>query len=155
MEHGGSTGHSASGNLRRTTGLRSDLLQAPGRMLGLMWTTLFFILHCALLKSSSVWQFSAPFVSLHLSSVQGGWLETVGIGAEWGAPSCGSPWRQCGKTQDCLPLRSSGAHLGTLQTPPLPLVVKAGEKSPPKSCHALVESTGSILGVSCALGFRV
>lgn len=52
--HGRSTGHSASGNLRPMTGVRTDLLQAPGRMLGLMQTTLFFMLHRALPKPSCV-----------------------------------------------------------------------------------------------------
>lgn len=64
--YGRSAGHSVSGNLRLTTGLRTSVLQAPGWMLGLMQTTLFFVLHCPLPKSFCGWQLSAAFVSLHV-----------------------------------------------------------------------------------------
>lgn len=80
--------HSVSGNLRLTARLRTNLLQVPGWMLGIMQTTLFFIPHWIRPKPFCVWQLSAPFVSLQVSSVlEGRWrLET---GTAWRAPSCG------------------------------------------------------------------
>lgn len=99
------TGHgrsaaTVSGNLRLRARLSTNLLRVPGWMLGIMQTTLFFIPHWILPKPFCVWQLSALFVSLQVSSVLEGPVETRNRCSMESA----LVWMQYGKTQDHWPL---------------------------------------------------
>lgn len=83
------------------------------------------MLPCALPRLSCVWQFSAPFVSLHLSSsgrLVGDGKQQVENGERPLVDLCGGSVER--PRIACLSW-SSDAQLGTLKTPPLPQVVKA------------------------------